>query len=121
MMKDEKRPRFAKNGETVNGGTPATQKSREKGNADEIIAEDDKNNQTKGEGKMTTISGKERVEIGKIKAKAIAELKRRGMEADPLFVWVDGRTIEGESGPETPGVLIERKGGRFVSRLFIPL
>ena len=121
MMRDEKRPRFAKDGETVTGGTSATQKSWENGNADEIIANSEKNNQTKGEGKMTTISRKERVEIGKIKAKAIAELKQRGMESERLFLWMDGKAIEGKAGPETPGVLIERKGDRFVSRLFIPL
>jgi len=70
----------------------------------------------------TAIAKSDFVEIGRKKAKAREELKRRGMEADTLSVFVDGRVIEGDGGKDRPALMIHReKNGGFVGHLFIPL
>lgn len=59
--------------------------------------------------------------IERIKAKAKAELEKRGIKAHELAIWLDGQIIEGRITNHAPGVMIQRKGGRYVSRLVMPL
>ena len=59
--------------------------------------------------------------IERIKAKAKAELEKRGMTSNELAVWLDGQIIEGRVTNHTPGVMIQHKNGRYVSRLVMPL
>ena len=64
----------------------------------------------------------QRIEQKKIEARE--ELKRRGMEADTLNVFVEGQMIEGDGGKDRPALMIHRDNsdnGGFIGRLFIPL